>query len=98
MSETIAQDLVVQGGQLIVGGDKVPLRLVGLGNCILAKGGGIPGAAAISGPVLIGQKSGPFADQISQGTLMISRVNPVVAPNFIPPRPIVSIQNNLPCY
>ena len=46
MSETIAQDLVVQGGQLIVGGDKVPLRLVGLGNCILPPGGGIPGAAS----------------------------------------------------
>ncbi len=94
MSETIAQDCLVQGGQLIVGGDLTPLRTVGFANCPTTLGGGIPGAAAISGPVLIGQRL-PFADQISQGTVMISRVNPVLAPNFIPPRPIVSIQNNL---
>ena len=93
MSETIAQDCLVQGGQLIVGGDLTPLRTVGFANCPTTLGGGIPGAAAISGPVLIGQRL-PFADQISQGTVMISRVNPVLAPNFIPPRPIVSIQNN----
>ena len=92
MSKTIAQDCVISGGQLIVGGDKIPLPLVGFSGATLPPGGPIPGAAYISGPLMVGQRA-PFVNQASQGTVMITRVNPVLAPNFIPPRPIVSIQN-----
>jgi len=90
MSKTIAQDCVISGGQLIVGGDKIPLPLVGFSGAT----GTVPisGAAYISGPLMVGQRA-PFVNQASQGTVMITRVNPVLAPNFIPPRPIVSIQN-----
>jgi len=92
MSKTIAQDCVISGGQLIVGGDKIPLPLVGFSGATLPPGGPIPGAAYISGPLMVGQRA-PFVNQASQGTVMITRVNPAVAAAYIPPRPIVSIQN-----
>lgn len=95
MSETIAQDCLVKGGQLIVGGDSTSLRTVGFANCPATKGGGIPGAAAVSGPVLIGQRL-QFTNVAKQGTVMISRVNPALAPTFVTPRPIISVQNTIP--
>nr|BAR30545.1 hypothetical protein [uncultured Mediterranean phage uvMED] len=92
MSKTIAQDCIISGGQLIVGGDKIPLPLVGFSGATLPPGGPIPGAAYISGPLMVGQRA-PFVNPASQGTVMITRVNPAVAAAYIPPRPMISIQN-----
>ena len=91
MSETIAQDCLIKGGQLIVGGDVTPLELVGFTGAT----GPIPGAVNIGGPLLVGTRA-PFTTPTQQGTVMISRVPPQVAPTYnIPAVPIVSIQNTV---
>ena len=96
MAKTIAEHLIVSGGgQLIVGGDKIPLPLVGFSGATLPPGGPIPGAAYISGPLMVGQR-GSFQSPANQGTVMVTRVNPLVAAAYVPPRPIISIQNSLP--
>ncbi len=91
MSETIAQDCLIKGGQLIVGGDVTPLELVGFTGAT----GPIPGAVNIGGPLLVGTRA-PFTTPTQQGTVMISRVPSQVAPTYnIPAVPIVSIQNTV---